>query len=170
MKKVATIFCLVFLLACFSAEVQYQQPSNLGVTKSSMFKGIYKEVSPRLTSVLQKALRGESLRIAVIGGSNSAGGGIENKDDVFYRMFVSWWNHVIKPKTGFLMQLSVLALGGTGSDFFSLCLQNYIHRGAIAFPDIIIVELSVNDYGTRYGAAAKPLEQLTRILLNLPSK
>ena len=135
-----------------------------------MFKGIHKKTSPRLTSVIQKTLQGESLRIAVIGGSNSAGGGIENKDDIFYRMFVSWWNHVIKPKTGSLMQLSVLALGGTGSDFFSLCLQNYIHRGAIAFPDIIIVKLSVNDYGTRYGAAAKPLEQLTRILLNLPSK
>ena len=99
MKKVATIFCLMFLLACFSAEVQYQQLSDFGVTKSSMFKGIHKEVSPRLTSVLQKALRGELLRIAVIGGSNSAGGGIENKDDVFYKLFVSWWNHVIKPKT-----------------------------------------------------------------------
>ena len=135
-----------------------------------MFKGIHKKTSPRLTSVIQKTLQGESLRIAVIGGSNSAGGGIENKDDIFYRMFVSLWNHVIKPKTGSLMQLSVLALGGTGSDFFSLCLQNYIHRGAIAFPDIIIVKLSVNDYGTRYGAAAKPLEQLTRILFNLPSK
>ena len=142
MKKVAIVFCLMFLLACFSAEVQYQQPSDFGVTKSSMFKGIHKEVSPRLTSVLQKALRGESPRIAVIGGSNSAGGGIENKDDIFYRMFVSWLSHVIKPKTGSLMQLSVLALGGTGSDFFSLCLQNYIYRGAIAFPEISIVERS----------------------------
>ena len=154
----------------FRIKSQYHDLNDLGVTKALLLKGIHRQTSPRLTHVIQKALAGESIKVAVIGGSNSAGGGIRHKEDVFYRVFVSWWNRVIKPKTGSIMKLSVLALGGTGSDYFSLYLHNYINSGAASSPDIVIVELSVNDYGTRYGAAAKPLEQLTRLLLTLPSR
>ncbi|KAK3727024.1 hypothetical protein QZH41_002949 [Actinostola sp. cb2023] len=58
-----------------------------------------------------------------------------------------------------------MAIGGTGSDFFSFCFQNYLPYEQ---PDIVLVELSVNDYG--YGDAAQPMELLTRRLFLLPSR
>ena len=66
---------------------------------------------------------------------------------------------MILPCTGSNLIFENLSLGGTGSDFFSLCLQNYLLN--VKDPDKVLIELSVNDYGYRYGRAAEPMERLT---------
>ena len=71
------------------------------------------------------------------------------------------------PCTGSKLIFENLSIGGTGSDFFSLCLQNYLLD--VNDPDLVLIELSVNDYGYLYGRSAEPMERLTRRILLLPS-
>ena len=104
----------------------------------------------------------------VIGGSNSAGGGISDHRQLYHQLFLHWWNSLILPYTGSKLTIKNLSLGGTGSDFFSLCLQNYITK--TKEPDIVLIELSVNDYGYLCGEAAQPVEQLTRRVMSLSSE
>lgn len=74
---------------------------------------------------------------------------------------------MILPCTGSKLILENLSLGGTGSDFFNLCLQNYLLN--VKDPDLVLIELSVNDYGYLYGRTAEPMERLTRRVLSMPS-
>ena len=104
----------------------------------------------------------------VIGGSNSAGGGISDHRQLYHQLFLYWWNSLILPYTGSKLTIKNLSLGGTGSDFFSLCLQNYVTN--TKEPDIVLIELSVNDYGYLCGEAAQPVEQLTRRVMSLSSE
>ena len=121
----------------------------------------------RLENVLRRALGGRTLRLAVIGGSNSAGGGIEKDesslDGLYYNVFARWWGENIEKKTGAGLRRQILAIGGTGSYFFAFCHKNFIQKS----PDIVLVEQSVN-FNTV--GKAEPLEQLTRRLLDGPSK
>ena len=103
----------------------------------------------------------------MIGGSNSAGGGIDNHTQLFHQLSLQWWDRVIFSNTRSKLTVENLSLGGTGSDFFTFCLQNFLPMNDQ--PDIIIIELSVNDYGYLYGKTAKPMELLTRRVLSLPS-
>ena len=132
-------------------------------------KSIYNNESHscRVTTLMNKVLRGEPVKITVIGGSNSAGGGISDHERLFHQLFSQWWNHVILPHTGSKLTVENLSLGGTGSDFFTFCLQNFISNNEE--PDIVIIELSVNDYGYLHGATARPMELLTRRVLSLSS-
>ncbi|KAJ7392919.1 hypothetical protein OS493_008159 [Desmophyllum pertusum] len=66
------------------------------------------------------------------------------------------------------LKINTVAIGGTDSEYFSYCIKNYMR----SLPDIVIWELAANDYKRYTGrdfAPAKPLEQLTRIILSLPS-
>ena len=74
---------------------------------------------------------------------------------------------VISTTTGSKLTVENLSLGGTGSDFFTFCLQNFITTDAE--PDVVFIELSVNDYGCIHGATARPMELLTRRVLSLKS-
>ena len=103
----------------------------------------------------------------VIGGSNSAGGGVTNHRQLYHQLFSQWWNQVIFPNTKSKLTLENLSLGGTGSDFFTFCFQNFLPMDDL--PDIVLIELSVNDYGYLHGKTAKPMELLTRRVLSLPT-
>ena len=143
---------------------------NLSVTEESIDKAIYNygQGSLRVRKFFHKILTGERVEMFVIGGSNSAGGGIPDHRQLYHQLFRQWWNHVILPYTGSKLTIENLSLGGTGSDFFSLCLQNYLTKSKE--PDLVLIELSVNDYGYLYGRAAQPMEQLTRRVLSFSSK
>ena len=99
----------------------------------------------------------------VIGGSNSAGGGIADHKRLFHQLFSQWWSQVTRSH----LTVENLSLGGTGSDFFTFCLQNFISKNDE--PDIVLIELSVNDYGFSHGKTAQPMELLTRRVLSLSS-
>ena len=148
----------------------YRNLKQLSVTQSSIDNAIhdYGQDSSRLWGIFRKVLEGNCIKMIVIGGSNSAGGGISDHRQLFHQLFLQWWNRVVLPCTGSKLIMNNLSLGGTGSDFFSLCLQNYLSQ--MKDPDLVLIELSVNDYGYLYGRAAEPMEQLTRRVLSLSSK
>lgn len=148
----------------------YRNLKQLNVNQSAIDTAIhdYGQDSSRLGSILRKVLEGHCIRMIVIGGSNSAGGGISDHRQLYHQLFLQWWNRVVLPCTGSKLIVKNLSLGGTGSDFFGLCLQNYLSH--MKDPDLVLIELSVNDYGYLYGRAAEPMERLTRRVLSLSSK
>ena len=126
-----------------------------------------KEPACRAQNLVSKVLKGLPVKMIVIGGSNSAGGGVTNHKKLFHQLFSQWWNQVILPNTRSKLTVENLSLGGTGSDFFTFCLQNLLPKDE--HPDIVVIELSVNDYGYLHGKTAIPMELLSRRVLSLPS-
>ena len=147
----------------------YRRLSDLSVREEDIAKAIHvnEKGSIRVTTLINKVMRGEPIKMIVIGGSNSAGGGISDHRRLYHQLFLQWWNHVILPRTGSKMSVENLSLGGTGSDFFTFCLQNFMRYDEN--PNIVLIELSVNDYGHLHGKTSWPMEMLTRRVLSLSS-
>ena len=118
--------------------------------------------SCRVNTLMNKVMRAEPIKMIVIGGSNSAGGGIEDHKRLFHQLFSQWLSQVTRSQ----LTVENLSLGGTGSEF-TFCLQNFISENDE--PDIVLIELSVNDYGFSHGKTAQPMELLTRRVLSLSS-
>ena len=120
----------------------------------------------RMKKLLKKALGGEDINLVVLGGSNSAGGcfGGDEKslDGLYFRVFIDWWNSYIGGITKALMKEIQLAIGASGSYFYSYCYQTFL--AAREKIDIVLIEVSVNDDNK-----IMPLEQLTRQVLTHPS-
>ena len=120
----------------------------------------------RMKKVLKKALGGENIKLVVLGGSNSAGGyfGGDEKslEGLYFRVFIDWWNLSIGGITKALMKEVQLAIGASGSYFYSYCYQTFL--AAREKIDIVLIEVSVNDDNKII-----PLEQLTRQVLTHPS-
>ncbi|XP_078365875.1 uncharacterized protein LOC144650087 [Oculina patagonica] len=147
----------------------YRNVGDLSVREEDINNAIYmNDKDPcRGTTLMNKVMNREPIKMVVIGGSNSAGGGIKDHTRLFHQLFSQWWSQVISPNTGSTLTVENLSLGGTGSDFFTFCLQNFISKNDE--PDIVLIELSVNDYGYLHGKTARPMELLTRRLLSLSS-
>ena len=147
----------------------YRNIDDLSVREDDLKKAIYinDRDSCRVMPLMNKVLKGEPVKMIVIGGSNSAGGGISDHRRLYHQLFLQWWNHVILPGTGSKLTVENLSLGGTGSDFFTFCLQNFMSKDEK--PDIVLIEMSVNDYGYSHGKSAWPIEMLTRRVLSLSS-
>ena len=157
-----------------SSWIYYQRSlDEIGITPNMLRSGIANLGSPqRLKRVFKKALAGANLNVLVVGGSISAGGGLEkdrgNVEGVYHKAFSDWWNNTVTAITTSELKINTVAIGGTDSEYFSYCVKNYMRT----LPDIVIWELAANDY-KRYQerdfAPAKPLEQLIRIILGLRS-
>ena len=143
----------------------YRNINDLSVSEEDIAKAIHKndKDSCRVTTLMNKVMKAEPIKMIVIGGSNSAGGGIADHKRLFHQLFSQWWSQVIRSQ----LTVENLALGGTGSDFFTFCLQNFLSKNDQ--PDIVLIELSVNDYGFSHGKTAQPMELLTRRVLSFPS-
>lgn len=157
-----------------SGWIYYQRTlDEIGITPNMLRSGIANLGSPqRLKSVFKKALAGADINVLVVGGSISAGGGLEkdrgNVEGVYHKAFSDWWNNTVTPITTSELKINTVAIGGTDSEYFSYCIKNYMR----SLPDIVIWELAANDYKRYQGrdfAPAKPLEQLIRIILGLRS-
>lgn len=157
-----------------SSWIYYQRTlDEIGITPNMLRSGIANLGSPqRLKRVFKKALAGTDLNVLVVGGSISAGGGLEkdrgNVEGVYHKAFSDWWNNTVTPITTSELNINTVAIGGTDSEYFSYCIKNYMR----SLPDIVIWELAANDYKRYQGrdfVPAKPLEQLIRIILGLPS-
>lgn len=125
----------------------------------------------RLQNVMTKVLLGQNIGVTVMGGSISAGGGIINDYSdlrgVYYRVFIDWWQKAVQPFTGSNIRLCNLAVGGTGSNFFSFCYKTLMKPEDNM--DIVFLEFSVNDYllfKDSHFPTAFSLEELTRELLS----
>jgi hypothetical protein len=91
-----------------------------------------------LREKIAMAQRGEDIRMAVLGGSVSAGHTLNDLSRVYYFRFLDWWNeqfpgghHTIFPG----------AIGATDSGYFAYCFDKHIPKDV----DIIFLEFSLND-------------------------
>lgn len=69
------------------------------------------EPACRAQNLGSKVLKGQPVKMIVIGGSNSAGGGITNHRELFHQLFSQWWNQVIFPNTRSKLTVKNLSLG-----------------------------------------------------------
>ena len=143
---------------------------HLLLEKDDLDKSIQNKQSPRLGKIMEKVLRGENIKILVIGGSNSAGGGLQEDEHsingTFYNILTIWWAKTITPATGSKLQIKVIAIGGTQSTFFQFCYKVFLEDFEY---EIAIIEMSVNDakgIEMKNAKKAQPMEQLTRQLMN----
>lgn len=120
----------------------------------------YQGSGHRLRRVLQKAERGEPIKLAVLGGSVSAGHGVKSEEN--WSTVIQNWFQETFPRSP--VSLINGAIPATGSDYYSSCFMGHIDEGS----DIIFIELAVNDQFSE--GDAKSYEWLLRTLLALPSK
>lgn len=147
---------------------RFNSTESLGIHETLLHHVIDNKWNKRLKHKLYKVFRGENIHVSVIGGSNTAGGGIQKDEGttegIFFRVILDWWQKVITPITGSHLKMRQIAMGGTGSDFFQYCYRSYVQENA----DLIFLEMSVNDLHDLPNRAnlSLPLEQLTRELLD----
>ena len=130
----------------------------------------------RLVMIAEKILHGETINVVVFGGSNTAGGGIEEDEKSIigrYPILIkTWWDNAITPATGSRLNIQVNGIGGTSSSYYQFCYKVYLDHKNI---DLFILDVSVNDavlikFKNANNNASLPLEQFTRELLNEPNK
>lgn len=115
----------------------------------------------RLQHVLAKARRGETVTVAVIGGSITQGAKASKPEDRYGNRIAAWWQTTFpKAKVEFVNA----GIGATGSNYGSLRAQRDLltHR-----PDCVVVEYSVNDGDAE--PAAHSMEGLVRQILAQPN-
>ena len=147
---------------------QDQQTFSLFWNSSIVSRG---QTTRSLKNVIRRSLQGENIDTVIMGGSISAGGGLnydrEDLRGVYYRVFADWWQKAIQPLTGSSVKLHNLAVGGTGSNFFAFCYRTLLNPGTDI--DLAFLDFTVNDYlqfsGSKFPTAL-PLEQLIREVLS----
>ncbi|KAK4702557.1 hypothetical protein P7C70_g3666, partial [Phenoliferia sp. Uapishka_3] len=112
----------------------------------------------RIRKMLERAIRGEEITIAVIGASVTAGHGIEGQTK-WQDRFMEDFSKVF-PKT----KMTVGAAPGMNSKWFSFCFDALVTTTA----DLYIVELDINNDAAEY--TYHDDDALYRGLLNLPQK
>ena len=125
----------------------------------------------RLKDIILQSLNGKDVNIAIMGGSISAGGGLnlDNEDlrGIYYRVFSDWWQKTVQPLTGSVAKIHNLAIGGTSSNFFAFCYNTLLNPNTEM--NLALLDFAVNDYvQLRYSKfpMALPLEQLSREILS----
>ena len=122
--------------------------------------------SPGVQSLFTKVRDGHLISMVVIGASNTAGRNRNKNKELYSIRFSDWWNKHVYKSTGSRLTLNIMGIGGSSSDLFLFCLQNYLPKQQ---PDIVLIEFAVNEFG-KYGKAAQPMELLTRRLLLMASR
>ena len=147
---------------------RWREMSDLKLNGELMSKAIQPGNPVRLKNVLIKAVKGQQINVAVIGGSNSAGGklGTDEKslDGLFFKVFADWWNKTIGKVTKSFMKSYEVTIGGTGSYFFAFCYKTFIPENQTI--DLAFIDASIN-FNMR--GKAEAFEQLTRQVLLYPS-
>ena len=102
--------------------------------------------SIKLERLYHKALQGKDINIAIVGGSNAAGGNLEqdekNIKGIFYNLFATWWNATIGKWTGSHAIIHNVAISSLGSYLFAFCYETFLPVGVDV--DLFVVEQSVN--------------------------
>jgi lysophospholipase L1-like esterase len=116
----------------------------------------------RLQHVLAKARRGETVTVAVIGGSITAGAKASTGEKNWGSLVARWWRETFPTAK---VEFVNAGIGATGSNYAALRAQRDLlsHK-----PDFVGVEFAVNDGNTK--DAAETLEGLIRQILNMPNQ
>eukprot|EP00794_Sanderia_malayensis_P017694 gene17694-19462_t len=155
---------------------RYASPAQLGASVQLVQKSVANlGDESRLQRLLVHGLRGQKISMIVVGGSISRGAPFIEEGSVgswiYFNAIAGWWNTMFKDITGSVMEINSVSLGGIGTDYFSYCLDS--HVGETSMPELLIWELSANDYN-RYADKpfnpGEPLEQFTRNALRRSSR
>ncbi|MCR5379961.1 MAG: SGNH/GDSL hydrolase family protein [Lentisphaeria bacterium] len=115
----------------------------------------------RLEHVFERALKGEPISVAVIGGSITEGAHAEKVENRWGNQMANWWKVNFPTAT---ITYHNAGIGATGSDIG-------VHRAAkhllVHKPDIVGIEFSVNDGGAPI--ATEWMEGLVRQILRQPN-
>ena len=116
----------------------------------------------RLQQVMARARRGDTVTVAVIGGSITAGAKASRPENRYGDRVAAWWRAAFPTAhVGFVNA----GIGATGSNFGALrARRDLLDRR----PDVVVVEYAVNDGNTR--EAAETLEGLVRQILAEPQQ
>ena len=89
--------------------------------------------SLKLEPLYHKALQGKDINIAIIGGSNAAGGNLEqdekNIKGIFYNLFATWWNAAMGNWTGSHAIIHNAAISSLGSYLSAFCYETFLPVG-----------------------------------------
>ena len=164
------------VLSVWSSKEGFSTLRDLYLDKNHFWSAIKHENNERLKKIAEKVLHGMTVNVAVYGGSNTAGGGLQEDEKSvagrFPILLQKWWDSVITPATGSRLNVTIIGIGGTSSRYYEFCYNVYLDINNI---DLVILELSVNDaVSVRLGNLTNfnfslPLEQFTRQLLNEPN-
>jgi len=126
----------------------------------------YEGTGQRVRKVLLKALRGEPIKIAVVGGSVSSGHGIEwplTSDNYMYKRIHQWFVDTF-PKTQVDLNLDSV-IPATTAFYFSYCVKETLPDDA----DLVLMELDVNHHDP-HPYSLDATEALFRTILDLPNQ
>ncbi len=114
----------------------------------------------RLWRVFARARRGETVVVAVIGGSITAGASASKPEFRYGNRVAAWWREQFPKAT---IKFINAGIGATGSDYGALRVQRDLLK---EHPDFVIVEYAVND--PQEPRCAETLEGVVRQILNSP--
>jgi lysophospholipase L1-like esterase len=114
----------------------------------------------RLARVFAKALRGEPIRLGVIGGSITVGAMASSPASSYSGLLLAWWRERF-PKCE--IDLINAGIGGTGSMYGALRAGRDLLSGT---PDLVVIEFAVNDNWTD----GEAYEGLVRQILAQPNQ
>ncbi len=115
----------------------------------------------RLWRVFDKARRGETVVVGVIGGSITAGASASTPELRYGNRVAAWWRESFPRAT---MKFVNAGIGATGSDYGALRARRDLLKDR---PDFVVVEFAVNDPNEQ--RCAETLEGLVRQVLQLPN-
>lgn len=143
MKKVVGNLIIGVLLFGLSVSVNAQTADSLDfISKELHIRG-------GLPNFIAKANKGNSLKVAYLGGSITEQNG--------WRIYSLEWFKQFFPKSEFT-EINA-AIGGTGSDFGAYRLKEQVLKFK---PDIVFVEFCVNDNGVCPGRITRSMEGIVR--------
>lgn len=160
-------------LSVWMVKDRYPTMSHLHANIEQLNSCIKNKMNKKLENLMTKVFKGEDIQTVVFGGSNSAGGGLQEEEHslegTFFNILNHWWRKVITPITGSRLNMKAIAIGGTSSRFFQFCYKVYLMENNY---DLVLLELSVNE-----ARAIKlpnvnqslPLEQFIRQLMSSPN-
>ncbi|XP_077861789.1 uncharacterized protein LOC144342606, partial [Saccoglossus kowalevskii] len=120
----------------------------------------HKTSTERMVNIFHDVLlTGRPITLGVLGGSISAGGGLENWREVYIYDIADSLERLLRTK----IHVRNGAVGGLTSKICLLCLNRFINTSDV---DVFFWEFSANDYGRN----PNDQELLTRYLLSLPQK
>ncbi|CAD6578863.1 MAG: Delta(24)-sterol C-methyltransferase [Cyphobasidiales sp. Tagirdzhanova-0007] len=126
----------------------------------------YEGTGARIRRVLQKALRGEAIKIAVVGGSVSAGHGVPvptTPNNFIFTRILQWFLDTFPDATHELNMDA--AIPATTAFYFSYCVLEHIPEDV----DLVLMELDINHHDP-HEASLKATEALYRTILEMPQK
>ncbi|MBN2520435.1 MAG: hypothetical protein JXB17_08025, partial [Bacteroidales bacterium] len=110
----------------------------------------------RIYKVMAKAKNGEDVKIAVFGGSITAGSLASSESKRWANLVTDWWKNTFSESNISLLNAGI---GGTGSDIGVHRLYDDV---LVHNPDLVIVEFAVNDAGINSTYVRQMMEGIVR--------